>query len=982
MNRCGLSLLVCAVLSLGAHAQDAAGPVNAPSSITGDSASNSTSSNTWIQDGFAQTRFVISGTGGRNNPLRRKVQPACSDTELFVRFRLRYDAQTIDLPSNSRDDSPGKGDGEFFVLWLDESPGTAGGTHSANVPNVGLHVSGEENRFMVRFQSARQQFGPVLMGDQDHLIVARLWKSVPGEQTAFDQLDLWVDPDPGAENAPQASTSTTKSIQTVRWIGFSTGAKTEVDDLIHVWDVNLHSNWRDALDLPPNAPPKAVTAVQPAIKTVSFGRDVLPILRDRCFECHSGSEPDSEIRLDVFDEVLNQTTPFDSTKSQLLQVVAAGKMPPAGPALPKPEIESLTRWIDEGLEWDEAMMPTPIPESDHWAFQSVQRPHIPELAETFRGNNAVDHFIAARQQLAGVTPNPPADATILARRISLDMLGLPPGVNTITADDIVDGTAVDKALSHPNYGLRWGRHWLDLARWAESNGHQHNRDRPHAWRYRDWVIDAFNQNMPFDQFLRAQIAGDLIRPTSDQNLIATGFLSAARYSGNELDKEIQRNDILVDVANVTASTFLGLTLQCAQCHTHKFDPLTIRDYYRFQAFFGNGQPHNVAMTDQNESVGALVQERWQIYDAVHDRLVSVKRKQGHPEPIYVIPKSVIGGMKPDERASFDELEQQFAKLPQTWAFVQPREEPPGWPIIPHEMRWPLPRNPDALRSRQTHLLLRGDVQAVGPAVESGWPYLFPQKQPSDKLTRLDLADWMTDPTNPLTARVWVNRIWQWHFGVGLVESVSDFGTQGTPPTHPELLDYLAAELIDNDWDSAHIHRLILGSATYRQSHMHSAANAQIDPDNRLGWRWQPRRLEAEAIRDSILDVSGRLDAAIGGPSTTDDSSRYSVYLRQKRDQLPTHQVLFDGASGITSCARRRVSTNALQPLWLMNHDFVQQAARELAEKSGTVTNAFQTALGRPPSASELTPLNRLADQHGLASACLVILNSSEFVYIP
>lgn len=557
----------------------------------------------------------------------------------------------------------------------------------------------------------------------------------------------------------------------------------------------------------------------------------------------------------------------------------------------------------------------------------------------------------------------------------MDLTGLPPSA-------FATEPTVETLLKDPAYGERWGRHWLDIARWAESNGHQHNRDRPYAWRYRDWVIDAFTSGMPYDQFLREQIAGDELATSDTSPVVATGFLSAARYSGNELDKEIQRNDILVDVANTTAKAFLGLTLECAQCHTHKFDPLSIRDYYRFQAFFAGGQPANVVLTDgEGNKAQALVDERWRIFDDVHARMVNSRRKRGFPEPIDITPKSVVKGMTKAEKSRFDQLEEQIAKLPQSWSYYSADAAQPR-PIAPHVMRWPLPRDISSLDDLQIHMLIRGDVKSPGPKVTPGWPAVFGPTPQEIGQPRSMLAAWMTDSKNPLTARVWANRIWQWHFGRGLVESSGDFGIQGAEPTHPELLDFLASELIESGWSTNHLHRLILNSATYRQSSNFSKSNFAIDPDNRFLWRWTPRRLEGESIRDSVLAVSGLLDRKRGGPSDPASSRRRSLYLKQKRDHLPNQQMLFDGADALVSCTRRQVSTTALQPLWLLNSSLTQQAAAALAERSESVESAFEICFGRKPRQQELDLLRELANEHGLPSACLAMINSSEFLYIP
>lgn len=914
----------------------------------------------------ATQRFEINGTEGRNNPLRTKLAMPYASDELFVRYRIRYEAASIDTPTED--------EGEFFVLWLDTTEGGDQSPHTGSVPNIGVHVSGDSNKFMVRYHSKGEKFGKTtLQGDRDFLIVARLWKSQSGAEMPFDQLDLWVDPDKDAELAPHASApQNAQAISSVNWIGFSTGGKTEVEDRIFVWDVNLSESWQGILDLPPK--PETPQKLPPREPTIHFEKDVLPILESRCFSCHEGEDAKKDVRLDLFDEVLNLTTPGNPEASSLFDLVSSGEMPPKKKKpLSEAEIKILRTWIEEGLAWDETLLPTPVPKTDHWAFQAIQNPAIPVVKNSGWIRTPVDAFIARQHEKAKLSPAPPAAPSTLQRRLSLDVLGLPPEQTP---------TTIDALLEDPGYGERWGRHWLDVARWAESNGHQHNRDRLHAWRYRDWVIQAFNEDMPYDHFVLAQIAGDEIRPLTDQNLAATGFLSAARYSGNELDKEIQRNDILVDIVNTTGKAFLGLTMECAQCHTHKFDPISIRDYYRMQAFFEDGQPGNVAFTSHLDKANELVTERWAIYDRTLQRRVAIRQKQGIPNASLIQPTSVVKSMTKADRDRFTFLDQEISQLPQAWGFSTPTD---GSPIVtPHEMRWPLQRDEEYLRSRETRLLLRGDVKAPGPVVEPGWPRVFGQTPSIQSTPRKELAAWMGDPQNPLVARVWVNRIWQWHFGRGLVETSADFGTQGTTPTHPELLDFLASELIAQKWSTKHIHRLILDSATYRQSSQFSENNARIDPENRLLWRWTPRRLEAEAVRDSMLALSGQLDLRRGGPSDSPNSKtkRRSIYLKQKRDNLPEQQLLFDSATGIVSCTKRRVSTTSLQPLWLLNSKFSHEVAAGLAARTGSVEAAFSKAMGRAPSEEEISQLDQLASSDGLQSACLAILNASEFLYIP
>lgn len=922
----------------------------------------------WKSDSFATIGYEINGTEGRGNPLRRQLDRPFHGDELFVRYRIRYDKDSLDTPQSD--------EGEFLVLWLDEAEGNSGSTHSGGVPNIGIHVSGNQNRFMVRYSSRQERFAAEVLGDRDFLVVARLWKSQSGADQPFDQLDLWVDPKSDVEDSPDASAESAMAIGTVAWIGFSTGVKTEIEDRIFVWDIALASTWREVLELPEILPVET-PAEKVAKRTIDFDKHILPLLSEKCFSCHSGNE--AEIRLDVHDEVLNLCSLGRSDESQLYQQVSTGQMPPDDePQLSASEIATFKTWIDEGLAWNANRLPPPRPTTDHWSFQPIVRPDVPKVNRVGWVRNPVDAFIARKQESLGVTPADPADGTTLARRMSLDMLGLPPTKSSYTVDEL---------LGDPAYGERWARHWLDVARWAESNGHQHNRIRPYAWRYRDWVVDAFNRDLPFDRFLLEQIAGDELparETTDDGPLIATGFLAAARYSGNELDKRIQRNDILVDVVNTTASAFLGLTLECAQCHTHKFDPISLRDYYRLQAFFADGQPANVSFAAESEAAGPLVRERWEIFDRSYQRLVKVRRRRGDPTAELVIPKSVVAKMPSADKKRFEQLEKQIAAFDQTWAFCSPKQRDEGRTVTPHEMRWPLPRDRSDANQPAVSMLLRGDINSPGPEVEPGWPLVFGHTPEAAKSSRTSLAAWMTGQNNPLTARVWVNRIWYWHFGKGLVESVGDFGSQGTPPTHLELLDYLASELIVHGWSTNHIHRLILGSSTYRQSSSYLESNAALDPTNATYWRWTPRRLEAEAIRDCMLAASGQLDLAPGGPSDSDapNSKRRSIYLRQRRQLLPHQQILFDGKIGHASCSRRLVSTNALQPLWLLNSEFSHQAATALAKHSDSVGGAFVRCLGRSPNRDELARLQSHAKQHGLASACLVLFSSSEFLYIP
>ncbi|MEX2580270.1 MAG: DUF1549 and DUF1553 domain-containing protein [Verrucomicrobiales bacterium] len=882
----------------------------------------------WLfgESGNVSTIHELRGTGRRQNPLRRRLHEPFDGDAIFVRFRMEYAAESLD--------SPPQDEGEFFVLWLDEDEGGEGSSHSQGIPNLGVHVKDAgENRFMVRFDSKSEAYGPLLAGDRKFLLVARLSKSRSGADQPFDRLALWVDPKPDEVDEPHAAIDTENStVKRVRWMGFSTGAKTEPEDRIRVRDLALATRWKTIFSAaaPGSIPP--------------------PI------------EPLSEA--EIPDPPAYEPPP-----------------PPADIAAVDPPPASI--------------------ETDHWAFQTIARPPTPDVRNRDWVRSPVDAFVARKHEELGLSPAPAADPATLARRMALVVSGLPSAglpPARLPSDSLKDpadfDAYADTLLASTAYGERWGRHWLDVARWAESDGHQHNGDRLHAWRYRDWVVDAFNDDKPFDAFVREQIAGDEIEPYSPDHLIATGFLAAARYSGNELDKDIQRNDILVDIVNTTSKAFLGLTMECAQCHDHFFDPVTQWDYYRMQAFFAQGQPGDVVL-EPNREAENLIAKRWGLFESVRDRLVESKRKEGVPEPVMVIPKSVPKGMTKPEALTFQRIEKAIADLPQTWAYYSPVTSPHELAAAPNRARWPLPFQREALEQTRVRFLDRGEPSAPGPEAESAWPGVFGATPPDlGGRPRLAFADWLTDPDHPLVARVWVNRIWQGYFGRGLVESSGDFGTAGAEPSHPGLLDWLARELIDSGWSTKHVHRLILRSNTFRQSALFSAANADRDPSNETLWRWQPRRLEAEAVRDSLLAVAGMLDARSGGPSVpiaqTETSHRRSLYLQQKRDQLPHQQMLFDGAGAVTSCAKRQVSTTGLQPLWMLNSEFMQtlsatlaaRIAEECDDPPAQADRLLRLAFHRSSEKEEIEQLARRIRDSSLEDAVAIVLNTNEFVYLP
>ncbi|MCH2203208.1 MAG: DUF1553 domain-containing protein [Fuerstiella sp.] len=764
------------------------------------------------------------------------------------------------------------------------------------------------------------------------------------------------------------------------------------------------------------------------IQKVTFAEDILPLLRQRCFECHQGSNPVSGYRLDHYAKMLGETdgipfvVPGESSHSRLIQVVTGSVedklMPPAdaGPELSSGEIDLLRAWIDQGAAWDERLLPDPnrALAERHWAFRPVQRPPIPDVASEVQAHNRhllrathdvhpIDAFVGARHSELKLNASQPAPKRTLFRRLHLVLHGLLPSPDQVNAF-INDGSPgvwaslVDRVLDSEHFGERIARHWLDTARWAESEGFAQNNDRPFAWRYRDYVIDSFNGDKPYTEFLRQQIAGDELVPYSDENLIATGYLAAARISADDLHFYRVENDMYTDIVNTLSSSILGLTVGCAQCHDHKFDPISQRDFYRLQAFFKRGLPGNVVLADtpHPKDMEKVAQElldldlkiRRRVLSDGFDELSSPMRNLLHTteserslaqertyRPARIRLNIRVAGcnsfrINAEEKKQLNILRDQLnaivANASQTWAFYSPVTSPHQLSTLPMEGNFPLMHDRERLADRRSYLLARGQIFEPVAIVTPGWPSAFgPTVSPLLKSRpRSALCDWLTDRDNPLTARVWVNRIWQMHFGRGLVETPGNFGIRGSPPTHPKLLDWLASELMDHDWSTKHIHRLIVTSRTWQQSSKVPVQSA--DPENRYLWRWPRRRLEAEAIHDSMLAASGELDRTVGGvgvPVAEEATTvRRGMYLFQKRDAPPAMQQLFDGPTAMAeACIERHVSTSALQSLYLLNNDFARNRSRALADRIShtgntevdqQIVSAFELILGRPPDEIE------------------------------
>jgi hypothetical protein len=943
----------------------------------------------------------INGTAGRNNPLRRALLRPIDLEEVFVAFEIKY----LDQTQSTSDIS----DPEFFVLWLDRSDGGDQATHAGNIPNFGIHLADRgpmkgQNVFMVRISPQQTAWSQIpLQHNRGYRVVGRLSKSELGQRAEYDRFDLWVDPNVNSIDQPDATLSNAPSLSAIRWLGFSTGIKTEPSDEIRVRNLVISTKWEDVLNA--DAVRRACEPLETAQQRnwdheVDFGTEVLPLLRRKCFDCHAGDLPESGYRLDRRAEILGYSTgetlaePFRSHKSRLVHAITTeyteGRMPPdPDESLSQEEIDLIRAWIDQGLSWDFEQLPNPQLTSEHWAFQPLRPVTVPTHSTDPLLRHPIDLWIDQEQRQRGLRFSPRADLATLARRVHFDLTGLPPTtaqVARLIQDPSPDAWErwIDSILASPQYGEHWARFWLDLARWAESQGYQHDIARPHAWRYRDYVISSFNEDRPYPEFLKQQIAGDEIRPYSDENLIATGFLAAGRISGNQEDPRIQRNDMLVDIVNAIGSAVFGLTLECAQCHNHKFDPISQRDYYRLQAYFVQGQPGNLFLNSSPREPKSRLQQR--------------------------LSKSSFEFYQKEAAAL--EKRKLYAKTekPLTWGFLSAST---GHPNIERQFtvnRRPMLWIPAALKQTEGQMLIRGDANSPGPVVAPGWPEVLghPPDNPSP-FPRSELADWLGSADHPLAARVWVNRVWQQHFGQGIVATASNFGLAGEPPTHPELLDWLANEFIESGWSTKHLHRLILTSRTYQQKRQYSENLAAIDPNNQFLWTWPRRRLSAEAIRDSMLSASAELDLSLGGTHLPRDTEQHAlrrtIYLFQQRSHMPMIQQMFDGPTSIASCSRRSVSTVALQPLYLLNSDFVLQRARALAqtiyEQAGSnaylqIHLAFGKILGREPQPQELVFAIELMElpSHGdprsiengdvpaLVSLCHALFNLNEFTYIP
>jgi hypothetical protein len=746
-----------------------------------------------------------------------------------------------------------------------------------------------------------------------------------------------------------------------------------------------------------------------------YQTQVRPLLQGQCLMCHNNERRTNGLSLESREALLSggnrgpAAEPGKPESSRLIQAVEYGtdlKMPPTG-KLGDEEITTLKRWVKMGLPWPESesrQSAQPVA-SKHWAFQRPQRFLEPKVRNSTWVRNPIDSFILARLEREGLRPSPEADKVTLIRRLCLDLLGLPPApaeVDAFLSDTRPDAyeRLVEQLLASPHYGERWGRHWLDLARYADSNGYNID-DAREIWMYRDWVINALNRDLPFDRFVTEQIAGDLLpNPTRDQ-LVATGFHrnTLINLEGG-IDFEQYRVEAVVDRVDTTGAVFLGLTLGCARCHDHKFDPISQREFYQFFAFFNSidelsaDKGEEGRKTAHEPTLEFGTPEDYVRRDAIRSQVVALEKeldeyaiqweKSLSPEARLRLRPDVqaIVEVPLDQRNTF-QIDGLKGLLKET--DVGYKERLDGIEALKRVA----PKIPSTMimrelpKPRESYVYVKGDFLRKGVRVYPGVPAVLPGCRSDENANRLDLARWLVDPANPLTPRVTVNRIWQRYFGKGLVETDNDFGTQGSPPSHPELLDWLATEFVGSGWSQKAMHRLIVTSATYRQSSRHRPELAASDPGNRLLARQSRLRLDAEVIRDVTLASSGLFNEHIGGPSVFPPQPEGASKLGQiQREWIPSagadryrrgmytffwrsapHPglMVFDAPDSTTTCTRRIRSNTPLQALTLLNDQAFYESAQEMAVRvlqeappndSARLAYAFQLCLARLPQASE------------------------------
>lgn len=860
------------------------------------------------------------------------------------------------------------------------------------------------------------------------------------------------------------------------------------------------------------------------VLAIDYEKEIAPILAANCAQCHSAKMKSSEFSVASLGDVLKGGKKHGKAvigghpeQSPLIEMLKGTRAPqmPMGKALPPDEIAKIEAWI--------ASLPAEsvsAKASWRWPYEKPVKPAIPQAQ--VRLKNPIDAFIANKLAEANLHLAPEASKRTLARRVYFDLIGLPPTPAEIDAF-LVDSSSdayeklIDRLLEDPRYGERWGRHWLDLVRYGETSGLEGDGAIGNAWRYRDWVVEAFNEDMPYDRFVLRQLAGADEHSKSRNNYqpdvqghVPLGFYRVAPWDRSNLVADEVRQNYLSEVTTATSSIFLGLSVGCARCHDHKYDPIPQRDFYRMQAFFNAIQVENVSVPYRDPEFAETAKRKVEEYEkalkegpekkeldafekAMLPKLIDYRKKNPGAEltkedlrlelrrkdrRIFTeaerrrhasLKEDADRTQDPEEKQALEQYEQNLMKR-LAEAYARPDFDALGRfeTLTVEDVRGELGRKtskifsaaeqekaetlnqqidilqrrlnrwkPTALTIRNvpgppngpglppTRVMIRGDYRLPGEPVEAGFLTAIEGKETtaiieSDRYRqfptrgwRLTLARWIASPENPLTARVMVNRIWQHHFGRGIVGTPSDFGVNGERPTHPELLDWLAHAFVESGWSVKAMHRLMMTSAAYRQaSENPSLKDTNADPDNRLLGHFPRRRLDAEEIRDGMLYLSGRLNPERGGPSVfpdlpddladfarygrggalmwesnerEEDKRRRSIYTFQRRSMPLPMMAAFDAIVFSESCERRTSTTTPLQALSMMNGDLVREEAAHLAKRIQTgdrpanVRRVFETVLGRPPTSQEAQQF--AAFSGSLESICRVLLNSNEFLYV-
>jgi len=749
-----------------------------------------------------------------------------------------------------------------------------------------------------------------------------------------------------------------------------------------------------------------------------FEKSIRPLIVEKCQSCHGAAKAKAGLRLTDRQSLLKggesgpavvPNAPDESRLIQAVRYLGEPKMPPKQ-KLSAAEVETLVRWVASGAPWPSAPARAASPasfEPTHaqrrwWAFQPVRDEPPPSGNGRRPAETEIDDFLRDACRSQGLTPAPPADRRTWIRRATFDLTGLPPSpdeVASFAADDsaVAFERVVDRLLASPAHGQRWARHWLDVARYADyydadPKTRTASCELTEAWRYRDWVVDSFNRDLPFDQFITHQIAGDLL-PDPDgggvypAGLVATTFLSNGVWDRGDADKEKIVSDMVDDQIDTVGKAFLGLTLGCARCHDHKFDPVSQRDYYGLAGIF-----YSIHILKDLGAKGAeYVMNRVPLVpqaqvEAREKQLALIAQTEAALAAAAKEPRSEASEKKRAELiARRDRLRHDLPAEPPLAMAVQEGGTPGG--LFP--------------RIQDVPVHIRGSYARLGPVVARRMPRFFAgAAQPTIRVGsgRRELARWVAAAANPLTARVIVNRVWQWHFGAGLVRTPSNFGMLSEPPTHPKLLDWLAARFVDDGWSLKKLHRRIMSSAAYRRASVVGRDQLARDPENRWLARFSPRRLDAEEVRDAMLSTSGQLDRTPRGPAADGiDTPRRSLYIQTARWDRSSFAILFDAANPDASTEKRTQSTVAPQALVFLNHPFVLAQARHLAQRLGTefssdasarIERIYRLLLARPARGEEVEVCRRFLARPGRPRAeddwtglAHVLFCSNEFMYV-